>query len=568
MRTSGIAWIVAVTLLLSCAPGRDATTPQRASPQGEPASAPRRISIAIPNEPVVLYYGLAPTSSRGSGALLQDLLHPGLVVRDNENQLRPLLIEAIPSVENGLWQLAPDGRMQMRWRLRSGVTWHDGTPLTAEDLLFTLRVVQDRELPALRNRNYDLIESMESPDPHTIAVSWSRPFIDADQLFSVPLALPLPKHLLEDAYTHSKAGFTEHPYWTDEYVGLGPYRLSQWVRGSHLVVEAFGAYLHGRPKIHEVEARIIGDANTLMSNVLAGSIDLWRGAFLGVDQGLEMRERWQSGQVHVVLNNWVAIYPQHLNANPPAIQHVQLRKALLHAIDRQEMANTLMAGLVPVAHSPFNPAAREYRETEAGIVRYEHDPRRATQLVEALGFVKGADGTLRDAQNQPVTLDIKGTAHREIQVKSLFPVANDWGRLGFNVEPGVIPIQQASDLQGQATFPGFLLVRQGYGWDRISSYHTAEARVPERNFAGRNNGRYMNPDLDALIDRYWVTIPWSERIGVTTQILHHITDQLPVMPLFYDTDIMLIANRLENVASALKGEAQAQAWNAYEWEIK
>jgi hypothetical protein len=71
-----------------------------------------------------------------------------------------------------------------------------------------------------------------------------------------------------------------------------------------------------------------------------------------------------------------------------------------------------------------------------------------------------------------------------------------------------------------------------------------------------------------LIDRYWVAIPWNERIQVTTQILHHITDNLPVIPLFYDMDIALVSDRVQKIDPFLGGGGGVQAWNAYEWELR
>jgi peptide/nickel transport system substrate-binding protein len=200
-------------------------------------------------------------------------------------------------------------------------------------------------------------------------------------------------------------------------------------------------------------------------------------------------------------------------------------------------------------------------------VKYEHDPRRAAQLLEGLGYAKGEDGLLRDVQGQPLALELRTTGHREIAVKATFPVQHYWSQQGVTVEPNVIPIQRVSDIETQATFPAFLLVRTGYGIDRIWSFHSAEARIAEKNYNGRNNGRYMNPELDAIIDRYWVTIPANERMSLTGQILHHITDQVALLPLFYDMDIMLTSNRLRGPEDSLRGDSSAQAWNAHLWDV-
>jgi hypothetical protein len=78
----------------------------------------------------------------------------------------------------------------------------------------------------------------------------------------------------------------------------------------------------------------------------------------------------------------------------------------------------------------------------------------------------------------------------------------------------------------------------------------------------------MNPDLDAIIDRYWVTIPWDARMDLVGQIVGHITDQVALLPLFYDMDVMLTSNRLLNADAALRADGAAQAWNAYEWDVR
>jgi peptide/nickel transport system substrate-binding protein len=568
MRIRTISLLLMLLLPVACASPRAGVPSAATSLADQSANQTKRIVISIPNEPVVLYHPLAPTSSRGSAALVYDLVHPGLSALNSASGLTPLLVEAVPSVENGLWKVLDDGRMETTWQLKPGVTWHDGTPLSTDDLAFTIQVSRDRDLATLRNRNYDLIEQLQAPDARTVTVTWSRPFIDADQLFTLALGLPLPKHLLEEPYTRDKATFTDLPYWTDAYVGLGPYKLSQWARGSHLILSAFDGYVPGRPKIREVEARVMNEPNAMMASFMGGTLDLSRGAFLGVEQGLEMRERWKDGRVQAILNNWIVIFPQFLNANPPIVQNLQFRRAMLHAINREEMASTLMAGLVPMAHSPFPPDSREYRATERYITKYDYDPRKAAQLLEGIGYSHGSDGLLRDAQGLPLRMELRTTGHREIPVKTTFPVADAWGQLGITVDPYIIPIQQVSDIETQATFPAFLLVRTGFGIDRVWSFHSAEARVAEKNYNGRNNGRYMNLELDAIIDRYWVTIPWDARMDLVGQIVGHITDQVALLPLFYDMDVMLSSNRLLNADAALRVDGAAQAWNAYEWDVR
>src|SRR5207248_6900336 len=129
------------------------------------------------------------------------------------------LAEQVPSVENGLWKLLPDGTMETTWNIRPNATWHDGQPFTADDLIFTLQVVRDPELPIFGNAAYAFISDIRSSDPRTVTVTWNQPFIHADWLFSAPLALPFAKHMLQTTYQDHKSTFTEEPYWGHDYVG-------------------------------------------------------------------------------------------------------------------------------------------------------------------------------------------------------------------------------------------------------------------------------------------------------------------------------------------------------------
>lgn len=183
-----------------------------------------------------------------------------MVVADHRDALQPQLAEAVPSVENGRWSLFSDGRMRTTWTIRQTAAWHDDTPFTAEDLIFTARVVQDRELIVFRNRGMESVESLDATDPRTIVVDWRRPFIYADAMFARRFAFPMPKHLLERPYLEDKASFTQHPFWAEEYVGTGAFQLREFVRDSHLLLAANDRYVLGRPRIDEIEVKFIVDS--------------------------------------------------------------------------------------------------------------------------------------------------------------------------------------------------------------------------------------------------------------------------------------------------------------------
>ncbi|MPZ14023.1 MAG: hypothetical protein GEU73_06300 [Chloroflexi bacterium] len=562
-----VSALTATILLAACAPG-PATPGGQGTDDGTSASTgPKRVTAAIQGDPHTLYQKLNPASRvRGIDALEQ-LVAAGLTTPDPGGGLRPQLAVAVPSLENDQWKLLPDGRMETSWTIRDGVQWHDGTPFTAEDLVFTMTVVRDKDLPVFGDFAYDLIDRVEARDSRTVVVHWAEPFNEADSLFSYRRAVPIPRHLLEQAYSEEKATFTDHPYWSNQFVGNGPFRLDDWELGSHLVFRATDSYVLGRPKIDEIEVRFIEDASTLVSNLLAGSVELTMGRSLAGEQAMQARDQWSDGRMDLSFENWIALYPQFIGASPAIVGDVRFRRALLHAIDRQEQVDVLMGGTSAVANSFMNPNQAEYREIEErSVVRYEYDPRKAAQMLEGLGNTRGPDGILRDATNQPLSLEIRTTAGDDLREKMLFSINDDLQQVGVTVDPVIIPRQRASDQEYRATFPAFELTRNPNDVRGMRSIHSRNTALPENNFrVTGNRTRYVNPDFDGLIDRFFMTIPKQERLPILGQILHHLSDQAVIMGILYNTSPTLLSNRLINVGAG--GLGATQAWNAHEWDV-
>src|SRR5437870_4080077 len=213
-----LGWLMLVILLAACAapspPAPSGTAPSGGAAGGQP-NAPKRISAAIRGTPASIAQQKTNRTVGSPPGLdaVEELVNVGLTYADDKGSLFPRLAEAVPTLENGLWRVDPDGSMVTTWKLRPNVTWHDGMPVTSADLLFGATIEQDAELEIARHPAYGLIEAIETPDPATVVVKWKQPFIQADSMFSYELALPLPKHLLEGAYAADKATFMSIPYW-------------------------------------------------------------------------------------------------------------------------------------------------------------------------------------------------------------------------------------------------------------------------------------------------------------------------------------------------------------------
>jgi peptide/nickel transport system substrate-binding protein len=566
-----VFWMAIAMLVAACAPGGQ---PLASSPGGQPAAqslGPKRILAAVTADLPSARTQLA----RAAGGTLpgarevEQLVHAGLAVEDEGGNFRPQLAEAVPTVENGLWKVFPDGRMETTWRIRPNAVWHDGTPFTAEDLVFTARIAQDRDIAIFGQLAYDAVEAVEAVDPRTVTVRWSQPFIEADAMFSGVgnvQPVPLPRHLLEQPYLENKANFVNLPYWNEGFVGAGPFKIREWAPGSHVIVEAFDRYILGRPKIDEIEIKFIADPTTLVANILAGAVELPIGRGLSFEQTLQVRDRWQEGKVEFSPGGAIKIWPQLHSPNPAVVGDARFRRAVYHGMDRQQLADTLMLGLTSVAHSVLIPTDREFAALDPAVVRYDYDPRRATQILEGMGLTRGPDGIFRDSAGQRVQVEMRATVIDVLQ-KTVLATADDWQRIGISVEPHTITPGRQSDREYRATFPAFDTSRGNNSVETFKTFFSSEARLPGNRYAGQNYPSYQNAELDAGINRFLVAIPMAERMEAGREVVRHLSDQVVVIPVFYDVVGTTTGNRLRNVPTT-RGQNQTTTWNAHEWDVR
>jgi peptide/nickel transport system substrate-binding protein len=413
----------------------------------------------------------------------------------------------------------------------------------------------------LYNSDFELIESVEAVDPRTVRVTWRRPFIDADQLFGI-VGMPLPKHLLEQPYQDDKASFSALPFWSSGFVGTGPFKVKEWVLGSgKMILSANDSYVLGRPKIDEIEVRMITDNNTMLANILAGEIDVTMGRNLSFEQAQTVRTQWSGGSVRVGASiNPMIIYPSFLYTDPLVIRDVRFRRAMLQAINRQELADTLIPGLSSVADSVLPPADPDFPALESSIVKYSYDPQAAIRAIEGLGYTRGSDSMFRDAAGQPLAIEIRTTSDNDIHMAAFYPTNDYLKRVGIQVDPVVIPPARQRDVEYRAKFTGFQYTQGSVGLPSLSNFHSSQQKTAENGYRGQHTG-YSNPEYDALSDRYLTTIPRADRLRVAGQALHHLTDQLVVMTTFYNTQPQEVSGRLQHVP------ANASVANIHEWDV-
>ncbi|MPZ15578.1 MAG: hypothetical protein GEU73_14350 [Chloroflexi bacterium] len=560
--------IVLVLAAAACAQGPAADLRDADGEESQAASTPKRITGAIRGNPHTVYQKLNPRSNIPGIDSLEGLVHTGLTVTSPEGTGRlPRLAEAAPTLDNGLWKLFPDGTMEIRWTIREGVVWQDGTPMTADDLAFTAQVVSDHDLPIFGHVAYESLGTVEAVDSRTVVARWSKPFIQADELFTYEIGLPIPKHLLDQAYLENKEQLLEHPYWNVEFVGAGPFRIKEWEQGSHMLLEANNQYVLGRPRIDEIDVRFIPDPNTLAANMLAGEVDMPWGGRIDIEWAANVADQWGAGRLETRFRSMLQIFVQNINPTPTVLSDVQFRRAMVHALDRQTMADLLQLGLSSVGHTFVGPREPEYPFIEPAVVKYTYDPQRALQMLDGLGYSQGSDGLLRDRGGTQLAFQIRTSQGDIRQEKPMYAAADDWQRLGIEVERHLVPPQRASDAEYRSTFPAFDLKGQAGQMEYARQFHSTRIALPENNFrVSGNNSRYSTPEMDLAIDRYFTTIPWEERMEWGRQIVRRLSEDVGWIGLYYEVAPVLIPNRVVNVSAG--NEEPVMLDQVHEWDLR
>jgi peptide/nickel transport system substrate-binding protein len=532
-------------------------------------TGPKRIVAAIAIDMPVFNQDVSTATLGFTGITdLERLVQAGLARRDGQDIPHPELAEQAPSLENGLWKLNPDGTMEITWRIKPNARWHDGTPFTSADLLFTADFWHDRELPISVDARLDELSSITAPDSHTIVARWRGPLLDADQLFS-NFASPLPKHILEQPYLADKSTVTVLPYWNTDYVGAGPWKVKDYQQGSLILLTANDDYILGRPKVDELEIRIVLDANTLIANFLSGTIQLGPlGRGLTLDQAREGVGGRSDIKIEMAIRPWVTIWPQLMGANPSVVEDLRFRKGLLHAIDRQTLVDTIQYGYGGVAHTFIGPQDPQYEGVKDVVPKYEYDVRRAEQLFQEAGLSRGPDGKYRDASGQPLRVELRSDASLPIQVKTTTPIAAYWEQVGVSTEINLFPQQRTRELQWFAEFPGFFLARQNNGLPVLRQRTSAFTPTAQNGFRGQNLSRYVNPEFDRLVTAWTVTIDPRQSLELARQINRHIAENLNMMGILYDTEPLLVSSKLVNVDAPNALGGGRQVWRSHEWDVQ
>jgi peptide/nickel transport system substrate-binding protein len=577
-RSIRLLWLGLISVVVVAGCVSPSSTPARndGTGAGGPAvSAPaqrKTITIGVQED----FANLAtPLDIVGSKALptrfLHQFINSYLTVRNANNELVPLLAERLPSLDDGSWRVFDDGTMEVTWRLRQNVTWHDGRPMTADDVRFGYEVIIDTNTPIGVRSPLRTVDRLEATDPHTVVMHWTVTSQNGNELGERELDV-LPRHILGDAFEADRVGFQQHPWITqpDVFVGLGPYRPTEWVRGSQLTAEAFDGFYLGRAKIDRVVFKPIPDAQTMLANVLSGGVDMVY-QNLTIDGVKIVQGEWARGNGGTVVLrpvNLQHVMPQFRAefARPAELADMRdprLRKALAHGFDRLQATEAVGLTKDLVADSVAVPGTPEFEAVDRVLVKYPLDPSRALALLGELGWQRGTDGMLTRG-GQPLQMNFRASSSGIPQ--TVVTVQQQvYKTMGIEIDVSIVG---APDPQADAEYPGLttssIPVSPIISWS--NRWHTRQIAGPNNRYAGTNYEGYSNPATDQAIVSLERALRREDQLRYWGDTWRQISDDVGVIPVFF-IPIPLIARR-GVVGWEPKNPLGDPAYGPWSWDIQ
>lgn len=552
-------------VLAACAPAPAPTAmPPTQAPAAQPTSAPVPTTAPVPTQPpastgnkvISISFTQEPnslnpnyTSMWFSMTLRDFFLQNGLITYNEKNQAVPLVAKEIPTIENG--GISADGKT-ITYHLRDDVKWSDGTPLTAEDYVFTWEMtMSDKNKVASRSPWEGNVEKVEAPDPYTVKVTFAEPYAPYQATIFVNSAgtNALPKHILQPIF--EKEGTIDNAEWNRApTVGVGPFKFKEWETGSHITFERNDEYAFpAKPKVDQIFVRIVPDDAAQIAAIKAGDAEI--GTFISY---ADVPDLQSFGTVDVpsvqsgYKESWFFNMSQEgATKGHLALQDVNVRRALVMAVDRDKITKELLYGLTKPALTFWDGTV--YADTALQPIPF--DPDGAKKLLDDAGWKVGADG-IREKDGEKLKLRYVTTT-REVRKNTQAIVQQMWKDIGVDTEL----INHSSDTFFNAFAQGGPVATGQYDiaeWSDATSFPDPDtpkwlcSEVPSADAPEGGNWQFLcDKELDALFVKQAATVDPKARKEILNQIQKIISDKVYWVSIWDDPDLWTVSKKLQNI---------------------
>jgi ABC-type transport system substrate-binding protein len=445
----------------------------------------------------------------------------------------------------------------LTFKLRQGLTWHDGEPFTAKDVDFTYHMIGVPGVgPAVFLSTFvgtmvgaqeyidgtaDRISGLTVVDDFTVSFEIEP---DINQWATLSLFNQIciaPDHILNQ-YLNRDTGSSilESPWATTaEHVGIGPFKVVEYVADQYIRYEPFENYYNGKPLLGEVVYRPYADAVTLAAALESGEIMVGR---LPIGE-VERFEQMSSLSIHS------ATSPSYqgaiINTRQPHLADKRVRQALLYAIDREAMAQVLYAGKVAVVHSPIEVPGIPESPT---MKKYEYDPEQAKALLAEAGW----------DPNQVIYWDVAMVPSDEATLAYYATINDFWAQVGVKADFNVVG-QDLSVLWGP-DWP-FNLYPSAYP---IGIPAWVARDLDPRNAVGRSSAGFDAEGFTDLWDRAKSNLTGDEEIAAIHELQDVIAEEALALMIVRSPDIWGIGNNVHG----LTPNYFPNEYDLYDWHLE
>jgi peptide/nickel transport system substrate-binding protein len=503
------------------------------------------------NDLLIVGYDREPdTMNRFSTHILEDIqscIIEGLTVTDEKMNVVPLLAAEVPTPENGGVVVHSDGTMDVTWRIRRGIKWHDGVPFTSADIKFTVEAINSPDYNPESTDGFDRIESVETPDSLTAVVRYREVY--------APYALQfvrgaLPRHVLQGRDIDNAQDYNRNP------LGTGPYRIVEWKSGEYVLLERVPNYWRGDslPAIRRIVFRFIANTSTRMNQLRGGEVHVT--ALVPWDKYREVRDV-PGLSIHRMPGNSY----EHVTLNERSVEafrDVRVRRALTHAIDRELIVRTILDSLAPVIHGPIQAVSWAYTDQ---VVHYDFDPARARALLDSAGWSDSDNDGIRDRDGKRLAFTLITQAGFAVRENVSQALQRMWRDVGVDAQVRLVDGTSISGLWFEGKFDAMLHWWHMPADPELTLFFAADRTPPN----GRNINYVDDDSLTRLLyasDRT-VDQPTRRRLLVAAQ--QRIADLAVEIPLYNVT-------RLDAVPATLEGFTGNPTnagifWDVWRWRI-
>ena len=430
--------------------------------------------------------------------------------------------------------------------------WHDGEPVTAEDVAFTFKYLCNPETGHWVWCSVDTNASkIEVLDEHTVRVTMYQPIAGEVPFWWVPI---LPKHIWEP-YKDNMMAFEN-----TEAIGCGPFMLEEFKPGEYIKLKAFEDYHLGRPYVDYVVLKTYGSEDALVMALLKGEIDMIEPFCLTPSGAMTILK---SNAPNVTVRSdpgdmmyWMAVNLK-MNATTggpaaEALKKLDFRKALAYAINKEKMCDVAFMGWADPIDQPIASVLDYYNPN---VTKYEYDPDKAASLLDALGYVDTDGDGWRDVDGTPIELKLLGVSTWPAHVKMATCIKEDLEAIGLKVD--VVLVDESAYWEVVFTPP------------EQSGYHLVlfgESVGPNVGFpleAGLSGGYgnvagYENPTYDDLYNEFVSEPDRDRRIAICHEMVKILSDDLPFIYLI--SPRALTAYRTDKFEGWVFGIGGASTW--------